>query len=407
VAVDITLIRHPETTSNAAGTWQGQADSPLSPQGREQLDRLAARLAGGRPTLMLSSELGRAVTSAAALGEAVPDETWNEMDLGSWDGLTPAEIRERFPEESAALFSGADIRVGGGERFSEFAARTRAALTDLVGRLDDGDRAVVVTHGGVIHSLTGWVLGIDSRAVLAMVANTSLTTLRSAGEYRRRVMVYNDVSHLEAPVADSGAPQVLLFRHGQTDANVSGRWQGRGPGALTDLGRAQAAGLAETAPEFGVLYSSPLDRALHTASVLGDRRGVAVRPVDDLVEMDFGAWENLTAEQAEAEDPVTYARIYGEGEEDLPRGRTGESFANAGSRMADAVARLVAGNGAETVAMVVHGGATRAYVARLLGLSFAERERLALLRNTAFARIGFPPAGPALVQYNIAPHAEG
>lgn len=405
MAVDITLIRHPETTSNAGGTWQGQADSPLTARGREQLDRLAARLAGGRPTLMLSSALGRAVTTAAALGEAVPDETWNEMDLGSWDGLTPAEIRERFPEESAALFSGADIPIGGGERFSEFAARTRAALTNLVRRLEDGDRAVVVTHGGVIHSLTGWVLGIDSRAVLAMVANTSLTTLRFSAEDRRRVMVYNDVSHLEAPVADS--PQVLLFRHGQTDANVSGRWQGRGPGMLTDLGRAQAAGLAETAPEFGMLYSSPLDRALDTASALGDRRGVAVRPVDDLVEMDFGAWENLTAEQAEAEDPATYARIYGEGEEDLPRGRTGESFADAGSRMADAVARLVAGNGAGTVAMVVHGGATRAYVARLLGLGFAERGRLALLGNTAFARVGFPPTGPVLLQYNIAPHVEG
>jgi broad specificity phosphatase PhoE len=75
--------------------------------------------------------------------------------------------------------------------------------------------------------------------------------------------------------------------------------------------------------------------------------------------------------------------------------------------MADAVSRLVEGNGAETLAMVVHGGATRAYVARLLGLSFAERERLALLRNTAFARVGFPPAGPALLQYNIAPHVEG
>lgn len=407
MAIEITLIRHPETISNAAGTWQGRADSPLSSLGREQLERLVVRLDGDRPTLLVSSALGRAVTTAAALGESVTDAAWNEMDLGSWDGLTPDEIRERFPDESDALFSGADISVGGGERFSEFASRSRAALTSLAGRLDDGDRAVVVTHGGVIHSLSGWVLGIDSRPALAMVANTSLTTLRFSGEDRRRVAVYNDVSHLEAPVADSGAPQVLLFRHGETDANVSGRWQGRSPGVLTDVGRAQAAGLAETAPEFERLYSSPLDRALDTARVLGDRRGVAVRPVDDLVEMDFGAWESLTAEQAQAEDPVMYARIYGEGEEDLPRGRTGESFADAGNRMTEAVARLVEESRAETVAMVVHGGATRAYVARLLGLGFAERGRLALLRNTAFARVGFLPPGPALFQYNVAPHVEG
>jgi probable phosphoglycerate mutase len=405
VAVEITLIRHPETTSNAVSMWQGQSDSPFTPRGRDQRSRLVARMEDRPRNLVLSSELGRARSTARALGGSITDSAWNEMDLGAWDGLTPHEIRERFPEESAALFAGEDLPIGGGERFSDFAARTRAALADLAERLDDGDRALVVTHGGVIHALAGWALGIDSRSSLAMVANTSITTLRLSDDERRRVTVYNDASHLDGNFVDSGLPTALLVRHGQTDANVDGRWQGRGPGVLTEHGRAQAAGLAATAPGFGSLYSSPLDRARDTARVLAERRGIAVQSVDGLVEMDFGAWESLTAEEAEDEDPVTYARIYGDGE-DLPRGRTGESFTGAAERMAATVSRLVAANGDGTVAMVVHGGATRAYIARILGLGFAERGRLGLLRNTAFARVGFPPAGPMLIQYNVAAHIE-
>src|SRR5215210_3333426 len=138
------LIRHGESTWNAEHRLQGQADPPLSALGREQAATLVPFL-DGLPERSLSSDLTRAVETAAALGlaGAPTDPRWREIDIGDWAGKT---IDELDPDEVAAWRRG-ETAPPNAETWAEFQARVAAAVDAL-----RGEDAVVVTHGGCVRA---------------------------------------------------------------------------------------------------------------------------------------------------------------------------------------------------------------------------------------------------------------
>lgn len=397
----ITLIRHGETEANVSGGWQGQTNSPLTERGRSQIE-----LVGGRfdaPALLVSSDLDRAVATAEAIGDAEADPEWREYHFGAWDGLHPTEIERRFPGQLAAMRSGQDFAPDGGERASDFAARVEQAFASVADRLDEGQSAIVVTHGGLIHSLVAATIGAD-RGALALPANTSATTIVLNDGYDPQVYTYNDATHLDDG-ASGGGQRVVLYRHGQTVANQERRWIGRGETPLTETGKRQAADLAEDAPPLDVIATSPLSRARDTAQSVASAQGKAMTVIDDLAEINFGEWEGLTVEEVQATDPEAYDRIFGSGI-DEPRGSTGETFGESGSRLAAAVDEITGNDDGTAIGLFTHGGVTRAYISGLLGVSFADRHALPVLRNTAHAEVAVEPRRTRLVSYNVAPHLE-
>jgi broad specificity phosphatase PhoE len=93
---------------------------------------------------------------------------------------------------------------------------------------------------------------------------------------------------------------MLLVRHGQSEWNALGRWQGKADPALTELGRLQAAHAAGRVGAVDVIVASPLTRALDTAQIISSRIGVGPVVVDaDLAERDAGEWEGLTRAEIE------------------------------------------------------------------------------------------------------------
>ncbi len=405
LSVEITLVRHGETTANVAGVWQGWSNAGFSPRGREQVKRMAARLDSTPYDIVVSSDLGRAMATAGALGVDVEsDARWRELNLGDWEGRTQAEIREQMPELDEAFRNREDIAFGGGERMSELIGRTSEAFHDLVSRLDDGQRALVVTHGGAIFGLTAALLGTNARGKLLRLTNTSLTTWR-VNDVGPQLAVFNDATHLPgSPVrAEPGSTHVYLIRHGETEANVAHRWQGQQDGVLTFEGREQAQRLALVMPELDALYSSPLGRARDTAVILGSSNGWFVETVDGLEEIGFGEWENLTREEIGARDAELLTAI--DGGQDVRRGRTGETYGEVRDRMTATVGALAARHRGQTIGVVSHGGAMRALGTVILGLDFSTRQRLPVAGNTSLAHLVYGERGPALAAWNLAPHA--
>ena len=198
--MEITLVRHAESESNVTGRWQGQGDSNLSEAGARQARALGSRLAGERFDLVLCSDLSRCCDTGAALGFPLEKAVaWREIDVGRWEGLTRAEVAEKFPEEVARLSDGAlDVAVGGGESWLDLYARVDAAMNALRARLGYGQRALVITHGGVIHSLVSGLLGLrESRPrPIGRIANTGLTTVRFGEDGATTLLRYNDGGHL-------------------------------------------------------------------------------------------------------------------------------------------------------------------------------------------------------------------
>lgn len=404
----ITLIRHAETNANSVGRWQGSADSGISPQGEEQLIALAGRQNGSSDGVLIASDLPRTMQTAAVLGDPIPNPAWREFVVGDWEGLTSAEIKDRYPGEMAAFLAGEDVAPGGGERMSDFSHRVVGAFEDLVASLGEGKSATVVTHGGVIWAIMGHILGLrDGPLKLIPSHNTAATVVVIDSEGAMQIEVFNDATHLTAVPTQFGpeGTTVSLFRHGQTEGNVEGRWQGRTDSSLTALGRRQVEAASSTVPALEALFTSPLGRTVETASILGAATGISPRDDSGLMEMSFGGWENLTTAEAAAQDPELFDLIYKEGK-DMPRGRDGESFAQAGERVFAAIELLATSSDHDHIGAVSHGAAIRAYITNVVGLPFVDRNRLPIPRNSSMSQTRHTPTGPVLAAYNVAPHLE-
>src|SRR4051812_42061109 len=119
-----------------------------------------------------------------------------------------------------------------------------------------------------------------------------------------------------------------LIRHGETDWNVGGRWQGHTDVPLNEAGRAQARRLAERlragGGRFDAIYSSDLERAWETAQIVGGALGCPLRPIVELREIDVGAWAGLTRAEVVARTPELIERL--DSGEDVARGGDGERF---------------------------------------------------------------------------------
>jgi len=167
---------------------------------------------------------------------------------------------------------------------------------------------------------------------------------------------------------------ILLARHGETDWNREGRFQGHADPPLNRTGRAQAVDLSAAlmAEQLAAVYSSPLRRALETAEVLATSHGLEPVPVDDLREVDVGSWSGLTRAEVEERFPAQFARWldYGQGWED------GETYEEMGRRAVDALLQLAATHDGERVLAVTHGGPIRAAFAFADGTTHAEARRL-------------------------------
>jgi broad specificity phosphatase PhoE len=167
---------------------------------------------------------------------------------------------------------------------------------------------------------------------------------------------------------------ILLARHGETDWNREGRFQGHADPPLNETGRAQAAELAAELEgvELAAVYSSPLRRAVETAEVVAAEHGLEPVAVDALREVDVGSWQGLTREEIEAGFPEQFARWldYDQGWED------GESYEGMGRRAVAVLLELAAAHEGERILAVTHGGPIRAAFAFADGTSHADARRL-------------------------------
>jgi broad specificity phosphatase PhoE len=167
---------------------------------------------------------------------------------------------------------------------------------------------------------------------------------------------------------------ILLARHGETDWNAERRWQGHTDRPLTDRGRAQAEALAERldGTELESVYSSDLTRARDTAAAVAERKGIELRTLPELREVDVGSWAGLTKAEAEARFPEAFER-WKHGHVGWTDGETYEAMTE---RVTAALRRIAAEHENAPVLVVSHGGPIRAVHATALGLDVHAYRRM-------------------------------
>lgn len=160
----VLLARHGESDWNRAKRWQGFADRPLTDLGHRQAQELADRLADTELDAVYSSDLRRARETAESVARprgldvtTTPD--LREVDVGSWSGLTRADVEARFPEAYARWLQGAE-GWDDGETYEQLGARVVKAIRAIAAN-HDGGRVLVVAHGGTIRAIHAAALGVD------------------------------------------------------------------------------------------------------------------------------------------------------------------------------------------------------------------------------------------------------
>lgn len=160
--------------------------------------------------------------------------------------------------------------------------------------------------------------------------------------------------------------RLILVRHGQTEWNAGGRYQGQSNVALSDTGRKQARFLAERFPvrQLDAIYTSDLDRAKETAECVGKRLGLTVCPEKAFRELSFGDWEGLTYQEISSRWPEEAEKLFTAPDElVIPHG---ETFRDLQKRALDKIYSLYEKHIDQTVAVFAHGAINKTILAGLM-----------------------------------------
>ncbi|MER5780900.1 bifunctional RNase H/acid phosphatase [Streptomyces mobaraensis] len=199
------LLRHGETalTPQKRFSGSGGSDPELSPAGRRQAEAVAAALAArGTIQAVVSSPLRRCRETAGAVAARLGldvrvEEGLREADFGAWEGLTFAEVRDRYPADlDAWLASTKAAPTGGGESFAAVARRAALARDRLLTRYA-GRTVLLVSHVTPIKSLVRLALGAPPESLFKMeLSAASLSAVAYYADGNTSLRLLNDTSHL-------------------------------------------------------------------------------------------------------------------------------------------------------------------------------------------------------------------
>ncbi len=153
----VLLWRHGQTEYNLTNRVQGRVDTPLNVAGLAHAARAASALVDHRPAAIVSSDLLRASSTAQLLAELTGlevrlDPRLRERSFGLFEGLTRAEMADRWPDHFHAWRRGEEVAEVGIEPRAAVARRVAEAVRDAAEPLRDTDVLVVTSHGSAIAS---------------------------------------------------------------------------------------------------------------------------------------------------------------------------------------------------------------------------------------------------------------
>jgi broad specificity phosphatase PhoE len=195
------LLRHGQTPMSVQKRYAGRSDPPLTEAGVQQAAAAAKRLASADFGVIVTSPLLRTVQTAQAVAAVtgaavVTDDGFRETDFGAWEGLTFAEVRERWPAELSAWLADPEIAPPGGESFTDVSARVIAALDRMLAARA-GQTVLIVSHVTPIKTLVAAALLAPPAALYRMHLDVAaLCEIDWYADGPAVLRSFNDTSHL-------------------------------------------------------------------------------------------------------------------------------------------------------------------------------------------------------------------
>jgi phosphoserine phosphatase len=399
VSLRIVLVRHGLSSFNVEHRIQGRDDlSALTPQGVEQALAAGRALADLPLLAVYSSPLRRAADTSrhllSAHGQGLEPELRDdllEIDLEPWSGLRRDELRQRFPEEEAIWRQAPhtlELERADGQRYNPLAELLKQAgafrehlLNQHRSAVEGADATVlVVAHNAILRCLVLSLLGLEGDGFRRLrLDNASLSVFnlsrQESGAVQVQLESLNSTAHLGSPLPAKGrGARLLLVRHGETDWNRQGRFQGQIdiPLNANGLAQAEAAGGFLAPVAIHRAYTSSLARPRQTAeAILASHPGVPLTSTTGLVEIGHGLWEGRLEREIGEGWPKLLADWKRAPETvQMPEGETIHDVWQRSLRTWQTIAASLEEQ--ETALVVAHDAVNKTIVCALLGLAPAD-----------------------------------
>jgi broad specificity phosphatase PhoE len=195
------LLRHGQTPMSVQKRYAGRSDIPLTDVGLQQAAAAAKRLASAGIDVIVASPLLRTRQTAGEVAATtgapvVTDDGFRETDFGAWEGLTFAEVRERWPAEVSAWLADPAVPPPDGESFAEVSERVAGALQRV---LTDraGQTVLIVSHVTPIKTLVTTALLAPPAALYRMHLDVAaLCEIDWYADGPAVLRLFNDTGHL-------------------------------------------------------------------------------------------------------------------------------------------------------------------------------------------------------------------
>jgi broad specificity phosphatase PhoE len=199
------FIRHGQSAGNAEGRFGGHSATPLSQLGLQQAEITARALLNERITAIYSSDLKRAMQTAAVLANLTglpvnSTEVFRERNIGVLEGLTFDEAEKEFPGDYRALVErNVEHVITRGESYRQLVDRAADATEKILAK-HKGGKIAIFAHTGTICFLTLHLMGaLNSDTVSTpwiVTSNCGINKFEFRGRDNLRVLSLNDTKHL-------------------------------------------------------------------------------------------------------------------------------------------------------------------------------------------------------------------
>lgn len=434
----VILVRHGESSYNADRRVQGHCDlSLLTQKGETMAIQVATALRGISFDAVYSSPLQRAKRTAELILSNLENaptlqttDDLKEISLPLWEGMLFDEVTEKFPDEyrdwqnQPHLLKMSVPGENGSADFFPVSAIYEQAQKFWQAVLPNhaGQTILIVAHSGINRSLINTAIGLQADSYQRFhLSNCGISVLNFAGELGQPVQIesLNITAHLgetlPKPKPNHRGPRLLLVRHGETEWNRQGRFQGQIDVPLNDNGRSQASQAAEflKSVQLDFAISSSMLRPKETAEIiLQHHPHTPLELRDDLREISHGLWEGKLEAEIESSYPGLLHQWQHHPETvQMPEGENLQQVWARAIAAWQAIVQSAAARSTEpcTILVVAHDAINKAILCHVAGLG-AESFWNFKQGNGAVSVIDYPlgaDAPPMVQAVNITTHLGG
>ncbi|WP_288262008.1 histidine phosphatase family protein [uncultured Prochlorococcus sp.] len=394
MTIRLVLVRHGLSSFNAKGLIQGRTDdSLLTDEGYEQAFKAGEALSKISFDKIYSSPLVRAAETAKTIRksfnkeqEIVFDKNLLEVDLSSWSGLKIDEIKNKFPEIYPIWKNNPENLIlkrtnnKSYKPIQELFDQAKTFIEEILKIYLDKDdvNLLIVGHNAILRCLILLLIGKPKQGFrkirLENASFSILNILSHNNSFKTQIECLNQTSHLNKNIPSQiGDSRIFLIRHGETNWNKEGRFQGQIDIPLNENGKDQARKTFEYLKNisFNKAFSSSMNRPYETAKIiLQNKKDLNIEKIDSLVEISHGLWEGKLETEIREQWPILLKNWHDKPEEVIMP--EGESIKEVSERSIDAFEEIcLSQKNNDLTLLVAHDAVNKTLICNIIGINYS------------------------------------